>query len=1099
MSQEIDENQLPRDFGRYRLLELLGQGGQARVFQAELRGPAGFRKLCALKIIRLDAFEEAERAAERLLEEARIGGLMRHPNVVDTYDVGELGGRVYIAMEFIHGVTLGSLIRRKGALPGGAVLDLSHQVCAGLAHAHALRFAGRKVGLVHQDLKPSNILIDRNGLVKLTDFGIANAMGLAVQNKGLGTPGYMSPEQLKRRPVDHRADLFCLGALIYLMATGARLFDGADARERMRRTWEVEAHLRQIRALEQVEARVPGLAPILQKLLRFDREQRYGDAAQVAADMGGIVFSDVDPELSSCVREAMGVEYEDDEIEVFRRRTLGSIPVPQQKTNLGPEPNLFVGRASELEQLTQTFDGSARLVTITGPGGVGKTRLARRLGNLMLEGLAGGVWFNDLSDARGAEDVVGITAVNMDHEGVGDPLSVARTIRKRGRCLIVMDNFEQILEAAPATVGRWLDLCPQARFLVTSRERLRLGGEQVITIEPLSLEEGQELFVERARELDPRYDPSAAELREIGTLCESLDGLPLAIELAAARIRTMKPSQMVRRLEERLDLLADRGARPRQSTLRGAIDWSWQLLAPYEKLALAQLSTFRGGLTVAAAETVLDLTAFPDAPWTLFVLESLLDKSLLRTLSQEGEDPRFGMYLSLQAYAAEKLLLPGAVLDGSSSDSLTGVHAKTAVEERHGRWFANLRVERFLDSLQPGRHLWERDNLLAAAERAVERGDCAVAAACAHGACKIFNRRGPLAAGARLAGRVRAMDGHSPAQRLSIMSDEAFLLRAAGQLEEAAVLLEEGIRLARTLRDPAREAVVLGELGAVLRVQGQLGRSRKVYTRACELAKKAEDRRLLGRLIAFRGDLDRMQGRWETALRHYGQALQIAEQVGDKRWEAMTLTNLANLQVARGYYDEARVNYEHVHGITQALGDRRFEGVSLNNLGNLARELGDYAQARIHFDQSLIILRQIGDSYQQSIAEGNLGQCYLALGDLTAARRHLEDAIITAKEIGAARNEGAFLSPLAQATLMNGDVEQARGLLVRAEALLRRVGDDTELAKCLCTRAQVELMRGSRAVGQAKLDEARGLAEKLLMAETSELSRTVKAVEELAR
>jgi predicted ATPase/serine/threonine protein kinase/predicted negative regulator of RcsB-dependent stress response len=1094
---DIDEQQLPRDFGRYRLLDLLGQGGQARVFRAELRGAAGFRKLCALKIIRLDAFEEADRAAERLLEEARIGGLMRHPNIVDTYDVGELQGRVYIAMEFIHGITLGALIRRKGALPPGAALDLSHQICAGLAHAHALRFAGRKVGLVHQDLKPSNILLDRNGLLKLTDFGIANAIGLAVQNKGLGTPGYMSPEQLKRRPVDHRADLFCLGALIYLAATGARLFDGADARERMRRTWEVDAHLRQIKAYQQVEERIPGLWPVLQKLLRFDRDQRYNSAAEVAADLGSIVFADQDAELSQCVRIAQAVDHEDDAVEVFRRRTLGSIPAPQLKTNLGPEPNLFVGRHDELDKLVQVLTGTARLVTITGPGGVGKTRLARRLGNDLVEKVEGGVWFNDLSDARGAEDVVSITAVNFDHEGVADPMSVARTIRLRGRCLVVLDNFEQILDAAPSTLGRWLDLCPQARFLITSRERVRIGGEVVINIEPLGVDDAVALFVERARELDPRYSPGAIEMREVRTLCESLDGLPLAIELAAARIRTMKPGQMLRRLEERLDLLQDRGARPRRATLRGAIDWSWQLLAGWEKLALAQLSTFRGGLTVAAAESVLDLSAFPDAPWTLFVLESLIDKSLLRTLSTENEDPRFGMYQSLQAYAAEKLLLPSAV-SNADGDSLTGVHAKSAVELRHGNWFAEIGVEGFLDTVQPGRHLWERDNLIAAAERAVERGDCTIASACAHSACKIFNRRGPLQAGARLAKMVRGMEGHAPARRLEILCDEAFLLRAAGRLEEAALLLEEGIRLARTLRDPSREATILGELGAVLRVQGQLGRSRKVYTRACELAKKDGNRRLLGRLIAFRGDLDRMQGRWETALRHYGQALQIAEQAKDRRWEAMTLTNLANLQVARGFYDEARVNYIHVHDLTQELGDRRFEGVALNNLGNLAREQGDYSTAKDRFEQSLGILRQIGDSYQQSIAEGNLGQCYLSLGDLTAARRHLEDAIITAKEIGAARNEGAFLGPLALASLQDGDIEHARGLLVRAEGLLRRVGDDTELAKCLCIRAQTEFMRGSRAVGMAKLDEAKELARKLEMADTSELSRSVANVEQFA-
>jgi len=1093
----IDETTLPRDFGRYRLLETLGQGGQAHVYRAELSGPAGFRKICALKIIRLNALEKPARATTRLLEEARIGGLLRHPNIVDTYDVGELDGQVYIAMEFVQGLTLGALVRRMGPLAPGVVLDLGHQVCAALAHAHSLHFSGQRVGLVHQDMKPSNILIDRNGLVKLTDFGIASAMGLAVQNKGLGTPGYMSPEQLRQRSVDQRADLFCLGALLYLAATGARLFDGGDADDRMRRTWGVEAHLLEISALEQLEERVVGLGPVLQKMLRFEPSQRYSQATAVAADLARITYDNEDPELSTCVREAMGIDIGDDEIEVFRRRTLGSIPAPQLKTNLGPEPNHFVGRSMEIEGLKESFDGPVRLVTITGTGGIGKTRLARRLGKLLLDRFEGGVWFNDLSAAQGAEDVVSITAINFDHDGVADSLAVARTIRQRGECLVVLDNFEQILDAAPATVGRWLDLCPQARFLITSRERLKLSGEFVLSIESLSVDEGTELFVERARELESHYEPRSTDLQAIQKLCQALDGLPLAIELAAARIRTMKPAQMLERLEERLDLLGDRSALPRQGTLRGAIDWSWELLQPWEKLALAQLSTFRGGFTVAAAEAIMDLRLFPDAPWALFVLESLLDKSLLCTLSKLGEDPRFGMYLSLQTYADEKLVNAGAVLDPTTEESLTGEAAVHDVQERHGRWFAGLGVEEFLDTVQPGRHLWEKENLLAAAERAIEKGDCSTAATCAHSACKIINRRGPLAVGADLASRVREMKGHSHSDRLRVMSDEAFLLRAAGRLDEAAVLLEEAIPLAHSLHDPSREATLLGEFGAVLRVRGQLGRSREAYTRACELAKEADNRKLQGRLLAFRGDLDRMQGRWESALRHYEMALKIAEQVGDRRWQAMARTNLGNLQVARGHYDEARVTYEQVHSITQEIGDRRFEGVSLNNLGNLARELGDHTNAQKRFERALVILRQIGDSYQQSIAEGNLGQCLLALGDLTAAAHHLEDAIITAREIGAVRNEGAFLGPLAQVLLQQGKPEKARELLLRAESLLRHVGDDTELAKCLCDRAQLELTSGNRAVGTAKLEEADELTSRLQLAKTSELVRRVRRVQDL--
>ena len=275
------------------------------------------------------------------------------------------------------------------------------------------------------------------------------------------------------------------------------------------------------------------------------------------------------------------------------------------------------------------------------------------------------------------------------------------------------------------TLGRWLDQAAEAAFVVTSRERLHLPGEEIFSIEPLPLDkEAIDLFAERARAQKPDFvlgDTNRAAVAEVVRL---LDGLPLAIELAAARVRVLSPAQLVERMRDRFHLLTGvRGASARQATLKAAIDWSWDLLTPWEQAALAQCAVFEGGFTLEAAEAVLDLSAWPDAPPAMDAVEALVDKSLLRTWvpAAQGrfdvEEPYFGMYVSIHEYAARSL-------------RRAGLRRNEAAEERHGRYFARFGTEEALEALF--RHggvrrrralALELDNLVTACRRAVARGD----------------------------------------------------------------------------------------------------------------------------------------------------------------------------------------------------------------------------------------------------------------------------------------------------------------------------------------------------------------------------------------
>ncbi len=275
----------------------------------------------------------------------------------------------------------------------------------------------------------------------------------------------------------------------------------------------------------------------------------------------------------------------------------------------------------EIEELERKLAGGARLVTLLGAGGMGKTRLAVRYGWQSLEQWPGGVWFCDLTEARSLNGIASAVAGSLgfsSDEGIRST-QLGHAIAGRGRCLMILDNFEQVAEHAAETVGRWLERAKEARFVVTSRERLNLGdaGEGA-AVEPLSLEQGMELFETRARWLRPGLELAGTEAESAREIVRLVDGMPLAIELAAARMRVMSVAQIAAQMRKRFQLLTG-GPSARHETLAVAIDGSWELLQPWERTAWAQCAVFEGGFTLEAAEGVLDLGTWPEAPWVVDV------------------------------------------------------------------------------------------------------------------------------------------------------------------------------------------------------------------------------------------------------------------------------------------------------------------------------------------------------------------------------------------------------------------------------------------------------------------------------------------------
>ncbi len=444
--------------GRYVLGRVLGEGGEGRVYEAVLHGPRGLTKAVALKVL--------HGGSESLRHEARIGGLLRHRNLVDVYEISDDDGQWFCAMELCPGGTLTDHL----PLPPRAVVDVGLQVCAALQYAH------EALGMIHLDLKPSNLLLS-DGVVKVADLGIARADGFQARGDGIGTPGFMAPEQRVGAPVDARTDVYGLGATLRELSS------------RVDRPIAPTMDTAGIDALSGTPAALPvdrqptvehaDLMGVIERCIASLPADRWPDMSALAEALGGVHVS------GPGLREVVGWK---------------PAPPPEvhRDTNLGPERDAFVGRRDELARLVEGLK-RAGLVTLKGPPGIGKSRLASTAARQWRQETGRPAWFCDLREARGLDDLVGVVAraLGVPLRRVNPVVQVGHALAGRGAVVVVLDNFEQIRHLA-GVVQQWLVGAPESTFRVTSRTPLRLDAERVTEVEALSTSDAVSLLVARA-------------------------------------------------------------------------------------------------------------------------------------------------------------------------------------------------------------------------------------------------------------------------------------------------------------------------------------------------------------------------------------------------------------------------------------------------------------------------------------------------------------------------------------------------------------------------------------------------------------------------
>ncbi len=749
-------------------------------------------------------------------------------------------------------------------------------------------------------------------------------------------------------------------------------------------------------------------------------------------------------------------------------------PAREVPNNLPVRSDSFLGRAAELRELGERLGEDGAIVTLLGPGGTGKTRLCLEFAKATLGDWPGGAWFVELEDVRAADALTAALAsvFGIRLEGADPVAWLAGLVAERGPTLVVLDNFEQLVEQGAAVIERFAELAPQVGWMVSSREPLRIAGEQILRLDALSLpaqgasfdvisaSDAVCLFVQRASATG-RFKLWEGNAADVAELVRLLDGMPLAIELAAARASVMAPAKLVQRMSQRFKLLAKgrRGARPRQATLRGAIDWSWDLLEPVERYALAQCSVFRGGFTLEAAEEVLDLSPWPEAPWAMDVVQALMDKSLLRTWSPDAgadraelSDPLFGMYVSIQEYTTEKLRDPAAV-EGPEGP-VTGAEAEQQCRLRHAQHYGADPCDRADEALESpeglARLVLERENTSVALESALAEGDAELCASCWLLLAMVANRRGPASGAAASFGRLDldAVEDLDLVDR--VLKESLDLHRRLGQSELERSSAQALAALRRSRGDLAGE---IDARGAVIRsgVWADRAAGRAALQELLEEARPVCDEELLMRLqhdIAISSrDMEETRA-----------ALELLSQHNDSRLGAMAAYNLGCANLGLGRYDAVRATSDQVLAWAEARGGRLFEMLGWNNQAQALAMAGDWEQARPLLERVLQTATELEERRWQyggpclvlTLAE-------LEAGELDAARARIDRALPLQRALGDPHELCWALAVAAETRAAAGDTDGARGFLEEADRLAPGLKDEREHISFWIRRAWARL------------------------------------------
>ena len=894
-----------KSVSHYQILSKIGAGGMATVYMGQ---DLKHGRRVAIKVMNADI--GAAIGTSRFLREIEIAARLTHPHILPLHDSGVIDDQPYYVMPYIEGESLRQRIIRLKSFSIDDALRFASEIASALEYAH-------QQGLIHRDIKPENVLLS-NGMALVADFGIArftNAdqqSAITMANAAIGTPAYMSPEQFEQvAAIDGRTDLYSLGCVLYEMLVGTPPFTG-PLHSLAYQHISVEP-----RFVSENRPEVPSyVAEAVRKLLAKNPADRFTTAADF---------------VSAISTDAATLSFEG--------------PKPHVATNLPKDRTRFIGRNQELSDCQRVLEDS-RLLTLAGLGGCGKTRLAIKVAESLTSKFPAGAWFVDLAPLTETSRVVGAVAqvLGLREEADRDLNDLVINHISDKKMLLVLDNCEHLLSSCAEFVDGLLNSCAEIHIVGTSREALNVQSERVMQLPPLrvpdtrsclSFESVQSadairLFVDRAQIVRPSFELTTANVASVAEVCRRLDGIPLAIELAAARVKILSIEQILTKLDDRFKLLSSVGRTmlPRHQTLRAVIEWSYDQLASEEQRLLRALSVFAGGWTLALASTVVpDLDEFE----ILDLHSQLVDKSIVVVSSEQSASLRYSFLETVRQFLLEKLDESG--------------EAERA-REAHYKAMLDL-AERGLAERVTDEELWT-------AELEVESDNMRVALEYARG-----------------------VDSE---KYLSLVGALAWFWIVKTHIAEGREHLTAA--LAASAVNPSRPSRARALWGAaqMLALQGDASEARAWIDEARSMSRDLGDTREIALALEGIGWTHFFRSEDDAACAAFEECLRLQRAGGDQHLIIRAMVGLAQTLVALGRTGEAKPMAQEIIEFAEKHNDKRSEHFGWHYLADCELILGNCRDSLNLYKQSLVLAHAIGDKVEISFEVQGVAMSLAGLG-----------------------------------------------------------------------------------------------------------------------
>jgi predicted ATPase/DNA-binding CsgD family transcriptional regulator len=999
-----------QQMGNYRIIRLLGIGGFADVYLGEHRY---LNKQVAMKILHTQLNPTA---VENFLCEARHLSQLAHPHIIHVLDFGFEEETPFLVMDYAPGGTL------RERHPKGVTVALPTVVSYASAVASALHYVHGQ-GLIHRDLKPENLLVGRNDEILLSDFGIALLAPTTVSlqiPEVFGSLAYMAPEQIRGAP-QPASDQYALAVLVYEWLCGDLPFRGSAS----------ELYNRHLSAAPaSIQEKNPTISPAVEQVvlqaLSKDPESRF---------MNSLSFAEALAEASY-----PGFAQYAFQSQLFPARAgsnTGVVNSCVHYNNLPEWLTQLIGREGEVQAACVLLDRpEVRLLTMTGAGGIGKTKLALQVGADLLKQFAHGVCWVSLSAITDPKRVLPTIAHTLGLHGSTHRSYIERlnTYLRDKHLLLILDNFEQILPAAPL-LSTLLASCPLLKVLVTSRAKLHLQGEYEFQVAPLDLPDLKHLstcenlihysaialFVKRAQEINLDFQLTEENAHLVAEICVRLNGLPLAIELAAARLKLLSLRGLYPRLEQQLSVLTGgkQDAPQRQQTLRNTIQWSYDLLTSEEQYLFRLCCVFVKGFTLEAVEAICKSVGDLRTP-VFDLLKSLIDKSLILLREQGDDEPRLSLLHAIREYGMELLIASGDL-----------EQARMAFAE----FYLRLAEEAEPAFNGPMQAVWLRRQ-----ELELENFRAALHILLEHARTEM-------------------------ALRLAAALQHLWML--GGYLSQGLYFLEQGVKAHYEGKSPVPANVLAKALyiaGWLAYWQNDPERATAFLSESSSLSRSLEDQRVFADVLFFQGNIAYNRGDIQLATAMHDESLRLYREIGNRKGAAEILLVMGANALYLGKYKQAHELCEECLALVRDIGNAWNIAVNLHYLGWTVFMLGDIRRARQLCEESVAIFETLGKSVFAVESRIMLAYIVEALGEETTARTFLEEALALGKEMESQDDIGRVLCGLGHLALRQGDLALARSQFEESIALLKgrwlSPRNKWVLASCLERVGEIALVQG---------------------------------------